>query len=235
MKAKIAAVILGKAPIRDAVYAKKNGADMLELRIDQFRSLKLDYLAATINEMKKKTRLPVIATLRYRGEENFLPVRHRISEDKRLAILSSILPLVDFVDIELRAGIAKAVISRAHAMGKKVIVSYHNFKKTPPDKILDAIAKKAKRAGADIVKITTFANTSKDVARLMVFTYLSKARPIITIAMGRAGAVSRLIAPIFGSCITYAAAAKKAAPGQFSITSLKNLGQSLFLGTVPIF
>ena len=71
----VAAVILGRSPVQDAVYAKKNGADMLELRLDQFRSLKSDYLTGTIKEIKKKTRLPIIATLRRSSEEKFLPIR----------------------------------------------------------------------------------------------------------------------------------------------------------------
>lgn len=224
MKTKVAAVILGRAPIRDAVRARKAGADMLELRLDQFRSLRLEYLTGIIKEIKKKTRLSIIATLRYRGEEKFLPVRHRISEEKRFVILSFILPLVDLIDIELSAKkIIRRVISRAHAAGKKVIVSYHNFKKTPGLKELDSIAGESRKKGADIVKIAAFARSQKDLARLMMFTHECKIRPIVTIAMGKRGSISRIIAPLFGSCITYAAATRKAAPGQFNLSKLKLL------------
>lgn len=218
----VAAVILGRSPVQDAVYAKKNGADMLELRLDQFRSLKSDYLTGTIKEIKKKTRLPIIATLRRSSEEKFLPIRRRISEEKRLAILSSILPLVDLVDIELSAGtIIKRVISRAHSLNKKVIVSCHNFKKTPASKELVSLTKDAGKIGADIVKVAAFARTEEDVARLMTLAYLSKIRPIVAIAMGSKGSVSRLIAPVFGSCISYAAVTKKAAPGQLTLRNSK--------------
>ena len=220
---RIAAVILGKFPIKDAVYAKKAGADMLELRLDQFKSIKLQYLTATIKEIKAKTRLPLIATMRSSSEEKFLPLRHQIKEKERLNIIMGILPLVDLVDIELSARtIIKTVIFAAHSLHKKVIVSCHNFKKTPSFKELSAIDRKARQKGADIVKIAAFARSEEDVARLMVFTYISKIRPIVTIAMGKKGALSRLIAPIFGSRITYAAVTKKAAPGQLSLSSLKN-------------
>jgi 3-dehydroquinate dehydratase-1 len=216
-KTNIAAVIFGRSPVKDAVSAKKAGAGMLELRLDQFKSLELQYLTAVIKEIKKKTRLPLIATLRYKGEEKFLPLRHRISEDKRLRIISSILPLVNIVDIELRSRIVKAVISRAHKLNKKVIVSCHNFEKTPSLKKLGSIAGEAKRKGADIVKIAAFARSREDVTRLMAFTYLSKIRPLVTVSMGSLGSISRIIAPLFGSCITYAAITKKAAPGQLSL------------------
>jgi len=215
----VAAVILGRAPVKDAVYAKKAGASMLELRLDQFKSIELQYLTSTIKEVKRRTHLPVIATMRLRGKEKFLPLQHRIKEDKRLEILSGILPLVDLVDIELSAKmIIKRVISRAHSLDKKVIVSYHNFKKTPTLRELDSIAREARKKGADIVKLATFALKEEDVARLMTFTHLSRIRPIVTIAMGSIGSVSRLIAPIFGSSITYVAVTKKAAPGQLTLS-----------------
>lgn len=214
----IAAVILGKSPVVDALRAKKQGADILELRLDQFKSLKPDYLARTIKEIKRKTHLPLIATLRHRSEEKFLPPRYRLSEDMRYEMLSGILPLVEAVDIELRAKtIIRPLIRRAHSLNKKVIVSYHNFKKTPSFKELASIAREARGTGADIVKITALARREEEVARLMVFTYLSRVRPLVTISMGPIGSISRLISPIFGSCIVYAAVTKKAAPGQFTL------------------
>lgn len=214
MRARLAAVILGRSPVRDAIYAKDAGADMLELRIDQFRSLRPDYLAMTIRDIKRKTHLPIIATLRYRKEEGFLPVRHRINENRRLEILLGILPLVEFVDIELRSEISGRVIAAAHSFKKKVIISYHNFKRTPPLKELTSIARKSISRKADIVKIATFARKDEDVARLMAFTYLCKIRPLITISMGNIGSISRTIAPLFGSCISYVAVTRKTAPGQ---------------------
>ena len=214
----IAAVILGKSPVVDALRAKKQGADILELRLDQFKSLKPDYLAKTIKEIKRKTHLPLIATLRHRNEEKFLPPRYRLSEDMRYEMLSGILPLVEAVDIELRAKtIIRPLIRRAHSMNKKVIVSYHNFKKTPSFKELASIAREARGTGADIVKITAMARREEEVARLMVFTYLSSVRPLVTISMGPIGSISRLIAPIFGSSLVYAAVTRKAAPGQFTL------------------
>jgi 3-dehydroquinate dehydratase-1 len=214
----IAGVILGKSPVADAVLARKRGADVLELRLDQFKSLKLDYFIRTIREIKRKTHLPLIATLRHWNEEKFLPQRYRLSEDMRYKMLTGILPLVEAIDIELRAKtIVKPLIDEAHSLNKKVIVSYHNFKKTPSFKELASLAREAKGTGADIVKITTLARREEEVARLMVFTYLSSVRPLVTISMGPIGSISRLIAPIFGSCLVYAAVTKKAAPGQISL------------------
>lgn len=228
-KAKIAAVILGEAPVEDSRKARRQGADILELRLDQFKRLEIGYLLNTIKEIKKKTHLPVIATLRSRGEEKFLPLRHRISEKKRLEIILQILPLVDIVDIELSAKqINRRIISRAHSMNKKVIVSYHNFKSTPPFKKLASIVRGAKNIEADIVKIAAFAKNKSDIARLMVFTHTSaRVKPLVTVSMGKLGFISRIVSPFFGSEIIYTAADKKSAPGQFRIGNVRRFMKGL--------
>ena len=73
--------------------------------------------------------------------------------------------------------------------------------------------------GADIIKIAVMARSTADVTRLLRFTEDCKV-PLVTIAMGPLGSVSRVIAPLFGSLFTYGFIHRPVAPGQLSVEKL---------------
>ena len=94
---------------------------------------------------------------------------------------------------------------------QKVVVSYHDFDKTPDDlcAILDALPR------ADVYKLACMANSSLDALRMMQLVDEN----VIGISMGPLGQISRILAPVFGApwnytCIT------PVAPGQMSIDEL---------------
>ena len=99
----------------------------------------------------------------------------------------------------------------------KIIASYHNFTDTNED--LDALYDTLKMYRCDAIKIATVANSSIDAMRLLL---LMKSRggafPLIAISMGHAGAFMRVLAPLFGSPISYCCLeeALKTAPGQLT-------------------
>ncbi|MCD5397846.1 type I 3-dehydroquinate dehydratase [candidate division NPL-UPA2 bacterium] len=215
---RIVAVIWGSELVELAARAKEDGADLLEVRIDLFKKVNLVSLKKELKVIRQKVKLPLIATVRRRDEGG----GYRYLERERLHLLESLIPLIDVVDIELRSkGIAKKVIRRAKLKKKKVLISYHNLVKTPSDEKLETIACQAKEMGGDIVKIATLANDRDEVTRLMIFTYRCPCRPLISISLGWMGAISRILAPFFGSCLTYAYVDSPAAPGQLSVSQLK--------------
>jgi 3-dehydroquinate dehydratase-1 len=214
----LVAVIWGENLKELGAKAKKEGADILELRLDKFKQLNQSLLQKSIIEIKKLG-LPLIATVRRIDEGG----EREIKEEKRLRLLQSIFPYVDAIDIELRSSsIINEVVSLGQELEKTMIVSYHNLKETPAEKELYKIAEKARGLGADIVKIATFAKEADDIARLMNFTYHSPIKPIASISMGAIGTISRIIAPLFGSCFGYAYLHESAASGQLSVSALRS-------------
>ena len=214
---RIAAVILDGKDKKSISKAKRDGADLLELRIDCFKKRDALYIQKTIKDIKTAN-LPVIATIRSKAEGG----KVAISDNDRLGLFETILPFVDAVDIELSSSkILKDIINQAHRFNKKVLVSYHNFKNTPEQKQLEAIIKNSKKAGSDIVKIATFARNKKDIIRLASLTVSHE--NIITIAMGRLGVVSRLLLPMLGSLVTYSSVTKSSAPGQMPLKTAAKL------------
>jgi 3-dehydroquinate dehydratase-1 len=185
---------------------KVAGVDLFEMRIDCY-SPPLDKIVTYLDSVWTIASLPMIGTVR---ENNWT------SKD-RVNIFRAIMPFVDCIDLELGAPISDEV--RSFAQDKVVIISEHDFQKTPEDTELKEIVNRSIDQGADIVKLAVMANSTDDVRRLFWFTQQCTT-PIVTIAMGPFGTVSRVVAPLFGSLFTYGFIEKPNAPGQLPAKKL---------------
>ena len=137
------------------------------------------------------------------------------------------------IDVELFTGEAqvKELIAHAHDKGVRVIMSNHDFDKTPEkDEIIRRLCK-MQELGADIPKIAVMPTCRRDVLTLLCATeemYTEHAdRPIITMSMAGTGLISRLCGEVFGSALTFGAAKKASAPGQAAVNDLNNMLQFL--------
>lgn len=204
---------IGKNPADSAIKAKQLGADILELRIDL-----MDMDARQVFQELKRLGLPVIITNRMK-QEGGAWVR---SEDERIQTLISLLPLADAVDIELCAQKRDTVVKKAKSIGKTVIISTHDFQKTPGYEVMMEIIKESFEAGADIAKLAVMPTSLEDVLRLLHVTLLAE-KAVCTIAMGEIGRHSRVIAPIYGSVMTYGYVESAAAPGQLRVDELSSI------------
>lgn len=220
---KIANLQLGNAP-RIALSVSdrdtpgeiaKYKVDALELRVDSFKTLAAGRIVSKIRDFRK-LKLPLILTIRSKEEGG----KKYIPEGKRLSLFSSLIELVDAVDIELNCAILKDVLKIARANRKVSIISVHNLKRTPSRVELERIFKKVKNFKGDIFKIAVTAASYQDVPRLALFTVTHQKDNIISISMGNNGAVSRIFFPICGSLLTYSYINYPKANGQIPIKEL---------------
>ena len=196
--------------------AKSLGADLLEIRIDQFRNVNPGYILKSIEQIKGRG-LPIIATIRSKREGG-----KYLAESKRLKLFVAIIPLVEAVGIELSSQrILNKVVKEARRTKKTVIISYHNFKETPTRGMLEKLIKKIKIEDRDIVKIACLAKKREDVLRLMKFTLEHRNENIVAISMGKVGAISRVLFPFVGSLFTYGYLDTPSAPGQLPLKVLR--------------
>jgi 3-dehydroquinate dehydratase type I len=83
------------------------------------------------------------------------------------------------------------------------------------------------KAGADIVKIVTFAKKMEDNLKVLgLIPYAQKkGLKIIAFCMGEKGKISRIMAPMLGSYLTYASLDKgeESAPGQMTVEEIKQV------------
>lgn len=235
-KAAVVAVILEK-PLETSRKAAKMGADLLEIRLDLLGIRDLETAAETIRKVKSETGLPVILTNRSITEGG----KWEGKEDDRIELLTNLLSTnlispkdgPDAVDIELSA-VREArdqVIKAAKAYGKTVIVSSHDFSTTPAFQEMKTILEEAFLAGADIAKLAVMPQSRRDVLDLLRVALETReaGNAVCTIAMGRLGKHTRVIAPFYGSVLTYAAVDSEvsAAPGQFQVDEVKKIMELL--------
>ena len=134
------------------------------------------------------------------------------------AIYSGRIQYVDLEDITPMTDRQQA-ISASHMNGVKVILSYHDFEKTPPaEQILRKLRSHA-ISSADILKVAYMPKSPKDVAALLYATAAFKEEDqekheLITMSMGELGRISRVSGDIFGSDYTFATLGGSSAPGQ---------------------
>ena len=122
---------------------------------------------------------------------------------------------LDLVDIETWIGDGVAV------------VSYHNFAGTPSKEWMVGLMTHMLDLGADIPKCAVMALDSRDVLELLGATEevkrLHTAGPVLTMAMGREGSISRLAGEFFGSDLTFCSLAESSAPGQVDVRTARKI------------
>ncbi|HOW27362.1 MAG TPA: type I 3-dehydroquinate dehydratase [Elusimicrobiota bacterium] len=207
--------------LRDAQRAFRGGAGALEVRADYFTVARLKGLRGLLERLRKRTRLPVILTLRRAGEGG----KRLILDRRRMELFCESLPFVDGLDVEIRPeSFSRVMVRRAHAQGRFVILSSHDFKRTPSDSALRHLADRFRALGGDLFKVAAHAASGKDVDRLIRFLNSCRIRHQTVIPMGARWRTERIGAFRNGSCLAYGHLGRPTAPGQ---TSLRDLVSAL--------
>ena len=110
--------------------------------------------------------------------------------------------------------------------GIAMIMSYHNFQHTPDAATLDSKFIDAERQGADVAKVAVMPNDPQDVLTLLAATYRASQSiriPLLTMAMGGVGSLSRVMGWLYGSAATFAVGKSSSAPGQIAIEELREV------------
>jgi 3-dehydroquinate dehydratase I len=133
-----------------------------------------------------------------------------------------------YVDIEVESDITckRDILKKAGSRGCKVIVSFHDFEKTPDDEKLRQITALCFSEGADIVKIACKVNSVMHSARLLGLLGQEDFKDrLVIVGMGKEGKITRIIAPLLGSLFTYASLAEgmQTADGQIERRHLEKI------------
>jgi 3-dehydroquinate dehydratase-1 len=221
--------VLSALSVHDATRARDQGADAIELRIDRLNEedQTLEKLKGFVSQLE----VPVIVTNRRKEEGGSFSG----TEAERIAQLSSILDSVnvDAVDIELLSPSEgkQMLVDKAKSLHVPVIFSFHDFTGMPSRSELDEIVTRMYDEGASIAKIAVTPQTFGDALLLLELTYtLTQAGKVVTIiGMGPVGKHLRVIAPLYGSALTYGYIEGEGAvaPGQFSVKELRSLMEHL--------
>ncbi len=229
---KICVPIVGvtkEAILDEARAITKLPADVVEWRIDWFENVfDFEKLVDVLKDLRGVLGdMPILMTFRTSKEGGEKAIEDEVYAD--INIKAAQTGYVDLVDVEVFTGdeIVKKIIDGAHAAGVKVVASNHDFFKTPDKDDIVGRLRKMQDLGADIPKIAVMPQNKKDVLTLLAATEEMASeyadRPIITMSMAGTGVISRLAGEVFGSALTFGAAAKASAPGQMGVEDLKQV------------
>jgi 3-dehydroquinate dehydratase/shikimate dehydrogenase len=238
--------------LRDAAEARDAGADIVEYRIDSFFSGSrsadgtLDEREVrAIMRLVRDCPLPCIVTCRaaseageggYDGDD-----AARVSLYEKLGTAGDedaargrprwIAPR--YIDVELAtyarsANIRQKIDMAVDHPGQRrlvstgLILSFHDFSGRPAD-LLRRLAAVAHEPAARVAKVAITARSIRDNLELLdLLADNAAGKPMIALAMGRFGLLSRVLAPKFGGFLTFAALRPGAgtAPGQPTVREL---------------
>ena len=209
-----------------AVAAKQ--PDLLEWRVDFFRGISdtAQVLAAAAAVREASRGIPILFTRRSQREGG-QPIP--LDEAQVLAMYEAVMAsgAVDLVDYEMdnEPGLLSRVRDLSRTRGLPLVLSFHNFQATPSSEQLAARFAQAHALGADVAKVAVMPQSMDDVHRLLGATLQASASlpiPVISMAMGGLGAVTRVCGGVFGSALTFAVGAAASAPGQMPIEDVRS-------------
>lgn len=208
-----------------AEAAKGAPWDVIEWRVDFLSDL--SQLTSALGALRSVLPdAPVLATFRTKeeGGEQSLPDPDYFEILRRLMETGQI----GGIDIEYfhNPKDRQAAIARAQEAGLFVIVSSHHFDGTPAEGQMEALLETLVETGG-IGKLAVMPKTPRDVLALLSATLAVKERypdrPLITMAMGPLGVITRIAGETFGSALTFGTAGAASAPGQLPADTLRTM------------
>lgn len=203
--------------------------DLIEWRVDHYGGIadRADVLELCGLLAAAAQDVPLMFTVRS-AREGGQPVALPDDEVAGLCAAACATGSLGLVDRECdapRAGLDR-VRAAARASGTLLIVSHHDTRGTPGEEALYGKFLEAGGLGADIVKVAVTPQSPDDALTLLRVTRRASQaldQPLISMAMGTLGILTRIVGWQFGSSVTFAAGQEGSAPGQLPVEDLRQL------------
>lgn len=203
--------------------------DLVEWRADYYADVEnTAALLGTMAELRDSLAgYPLLFTLRTQAEGGAQALTPSAYAALNRAVAAS--GLADLLDVELRLGesLLRPLIGEIQSTGTLVLCSSHDFQATPQQSELVQRLRKMQELGADILKIAVMPTCAADILTLFAATLEMREkyaqRPLVTIAMGEIGLISRLSGELFGSCLSFGTVGTASAPGQIPAAELDSV------------
>ncbi|WP_404331274.1 type I 3-dehydroquinate dehydratase [Mesobacillus maritimus] len=211
----------------EAKALKTMDLDVIEWRVDFFEDVEdVPKVIGALSEIRSIiSGIPLVFTFRTAKEGGEKQLSQAAYKTLYIEVIET--GMVDLIDLELFTSESdlKMLIKEAHSRNVFVIISNHDFLKTPSKEEIVSRLRKAQELGADIPKIAVMPTHPRDVLTLLDATLEMDENyadcPIVTMSMGGKGMVSRITGEVFGSALTFGAAKKTSAPGQLPVSKLR--------------
>ncbi|MBJ8471169.1 MULTISPECIES: type I 3-dehydroquinate dehydratase [Acinetobacter] len=214
------------------VIANTADADLAEFRIDllSFASDTKQVIALGHELKKILGNKPMIATIRTKNEGGQLEISDVDYGKTYQAYLKN--PFMDWLDVEMLRDqkVVSEIVQKAHQKKVLIVMSNHDFQKTPSQDEIEKRLLKQDQMGADILKIAVMPKSKQDVFTLMNATLKvsqQTTKPLLTMSMGQLGTISRVATANMGGSYSFGMIGQASAPGQIDVTKLKQILQTV--------
>ncbi|RJQ24993.1 type I 3-dehydroquinate dehydratase [Candidatus Parcubacteria bacterium] len=201
--------------LKETLYDALKKSEYAEIRFDFLRP---ETVPEALQLVKKHLRR-CVCTLRPKAEGG----RFQGNEAERASILKLIAEYNPYlIDIEYSTlSKNKELLNYVRKTGTPILVSWHDFRKTPPFSRLAEKLQQMKKISKH-VKIVTTASSVVDTTTVLSL-YRKQNSNLVAFAMGDFGRISRILCLYLGSPYTYVSLGRPVAPGQFSLDEVKSL------------
>ena len=194
-------------PFKTGDVKDVKGADLLEVWFDQIPDADVSKTLKILQKIKK----PFIYKVEQKGLEEFK---------------KDVIKNAAYLDLDVETTPHKMKHIRRVNTNAKIIISFHDYKKTPDTKDLKKILKQMQSKGADITKFATHAKGVQDSIKMLDFLseLREKGQKAICLCMGKDGILTRTTGHLFGNYCSYFALDEKSktAPGQITLKECDN-------------
>jgi 3-dehydroquinate dehydratase-1 len=199
------------------------GVEALEARLDAVAQ-------AEWSKILPAAKVPVILTPRDKEEGG----SREWSTTERSRIVRELLPWAAAVDLELahanRFGPLRSELRRRHI---PLILSTHDFTKTPSARVLARRQAEAAQAGAAVFKVAVWLQTPQDLKPLLDLLAEPSPIPVAAMGMGPWGSASRVFLARAGSVLNYGWLHRPQVPGQLPAARLARVLREIGAPVTP--
>lgn len=204
--------------LRDKINrAFSSGANYVEIRFDFLDLSDMEEALKIAETFREKA----IFTLRTSAEGGKFKanINDRIEWLKKLAMAKPMLLDIEYSTIQSNDDLA----NYCKTQKIPVLLSWHDFEKTPPKDQLRCMLEKM-RVYSNHIKMVTTAINIVDALRILDLYENAVESNLIAFSMGEAGIISRIMCTIIGkSPFTYAALEESIAPGQLTVVQMRDI------------
>ena len=213
--------------LKKAEELKKLDLDAVEWRADHYENVKdPESVSGVLKGLEKLLKEKILLfTVRTKAEGGEI----KLTDAEYAGIIKNAAEIShpDMIDIEMLKDeeLVRSLVVDCHWNRIAVVGSNHDFNKTPERDELIRRLKLMQSLNADVLKIAVMPKKPADVLTLLSVTEeMSRRipdRPLITMSMSGAGAVSRIAGGVFGSAMTFGSVGQGSAPGQIPLKKLR--------------
>jgi len=195
----------------------QSDADFAEIWLDSIADLDLKSLLSGI-------RPKVVAVCKKSNDQGQFKGSYKVMAE----LLEEACRLgAEYIDVPLKmpSEQIKSLQLKVKNFDSEVILSHHDFKKTPSLADLLKLAEKMAKLKPDVIKISTLATSDADAMNIITLAKMLEQQGIshILIGMGERGKLTRILTPTLGGEMMFAVLDKNqsTAPGQMTVKELK--------------